>query len=342
MKISVVIPVYNGEAYLRSCLESVTGSRRSDIEIIVVDDGSTDGSGKIIEEFEARDHRLRIIFQENTGVSGARNRGLSAASGEYIYFADCDDILYPDALWQMYDTARETGADLVVGNYRYLYDYSGELKNASIWLEKRVFTGEERISCTHFSCILPNKLWKREIMKRYGLEFYPLKMGEDLSFFLRYLAVSDRVATVPDCVYDYRLHEGSASYSYSLSDLDYIQAFELVEQFYRELGGMEEFIRELKYDRMFYYIRIFKRLPRFHEKQLRKQLAEAYVQAEERLDCSDVRERKDIMKLVRQFKWKKRFRRLYESDLYAFFFQTARDLKHRWIRSVSGGRSDFR
>lgn len=96
--VSVVVPVYNAEPYLRECLDSLFGQTLKEIEIIAVDDGSTDGSGKILDEFAARDRRLKVIHQENAGVSAARNRGIKAARGRYLTFVDADDRIDRQAL----------------------------------------------------------------------------------------------------------------------------------------------------------------------------------------------------------------------------------------------------
>lgn len=329
MKISVIIPVYNGEAYLRVCLDSILKSPYQEMEVIVVDDGSEDSSWEIIEEYRAHDPRIISVTGKNAGVSAARNRGLDMAEGEYIFFADCDDIIYEKSVRKLYRTACETGADLVIGNYRYLHDYSGELERPSQWIGNRTLIGDARLGCVHLSCILSNKLWKREILEKHHLRFEPLRMGEDLNFFLKYLALSNKVVTVKECIYDYRLHEGSASYSYSLKDLDFLKALDGVEMFYKQMGGMEAFIRELKYDRIFFYLSVAKRLPRFADRSVRKKLMGEYIRAEEQMDYTDVKDRKDIMDLVRAFRFRKRFRRIFESNGYAYAYQTGRQWKHK-------------
>ena len=114
--ISVIIPVYNGERYLGRCLDSVLGSACRDFEVIVVDDGSTDGSRQLALAYTKRDERVKVIFQaENQGVSAARNRGIEASSGEWIVFVDADDQISPDFLGLI----AEEDADLL------LFDFAG-------------------------------------------------------------------------------------------------------------------------------------------------------------------------------------------------------------------------
>lgn len=114
--ISIVIPVYNVEGELNRCLDSVLGQTYGNLEVILVDDGSTDGSGRLCDEAVARDGRVRVIHKENGGLSSARNAGLRAATGDWLLYVDSDDAIMPDACEALLDVARESGADLVMGD----------------------------------------------------------------------------------------------------------------------------------------------------------------------------------------------------------------------------------
>ena len=116
-KISVIVPVYNAEQWLREALESLQAQTYADFEAIMVDDGSTDGSGAICRAFHEADPRFRLISQPNAGLSAARNAGLDSAKGDWISFLDADDALPPDALAVMMDHALKSGAGIVTGNY---------------------------------------------------------------------------------------------------------------------------------------------------------------------------------------------------------------------------------
>lgn len=113
-KISCIVPVYNVEKYLRRCLDSIRAQTFTDFECICVDDGSPDGSGKILDEYAEKDSRFVVIHKDNGGVSSARNAGLDAARGEYVCFVDSDDWMETDYMKKMYEAATEIGADLVV------------------------------------------------------------------------------------------------------------------------------------------------------------------------------------------------------------------------------------
>ena len=116
-KITVIMPVYNVENYLAEAIESVINQTYKNLEIILIDDGSTDKSGNICDEYEKIDSRIKVIHQENKGLSGARNAGIEVATGNYIMFIDSDDIFPKDACEKMLNYIEEKDADYVVGNY---------------------------------------------------------------------------------------------------------------------------------------------------------------------------------------------------------------------------------
>lgn len=143
--ISVIIPVFNGESYLRSCLESVLSQTLADFEAIVVDDGSTDGSSRICDEFSARDDRIRVIHQFNQGVSAARNAGLELATGQYIFFIDGDDTIVPETLESLYDAASDGDYDIAASGYS-LVKETGEAENHVVVSgSSSVFSGDSII-----------------------------------------------------------------------------------------------------------------------------------------------------------------------------------------------------
>ena len=113
-KISVIVPVYKVEPYIRKCVDSILGQTFSDIQVILVDDGSPDQCGKICDEYAKQDSRVHVIHQENKGVSAARNAGISLAKGEYIMLVDSDDFITENMLEKMHDCIAESGSDIVI------------------------------------------------------------------------------------------------------------------------------------------------------------------------------------------------------------------------------------
>ena len=130
VKVSVIIPVYNVEPYLKQCMDSVVGQTLKDIEIICVDDGSTDGSLDILREYAAEDNRIQIIEQKNAGAGAARNNGMRHATGKYLSFLDSDDFFEPRMLEKAYDLAEKDQADFVA----YKSDHGTNSSSKNLWI----------------------------------------------------------------------------------------------------------------------------------------------------------------------------------------------------------------
>ena len=140
-QVSVVIPVYNIEAHLRQCLDSVAGQTLSDLEVVCVDDGSTDASPAILEEYAQKDPRFQVIRQANAGPGAARNRGMERSSGRYLIFLDSDDWFEPDFLERMTARAEETGADVTICRADEFDTHSGQVYDGSWMLKTQLLPG---------------------------------------------------------------------------------------------------------------------------------------------------------------------------------------------------------
>ena len=148
-EISVIIPVFNTEQYLDRCLDSILGQDLEDLEVICVDDVSTDGSAALIQRRARKDSRLRYIRQEvNAGPGQARNRGIDAATGRYVYFLDSDDWIEPDLLSRMLRMADETGRDVII-NSSFVKEYDGIDKKEYGTRFVLFLTGPLKVCCTH-------------------------------------------------------------------------------------------------------------------------------------------------------------------------------------------------
>lgn len=167
-KISVIIPVYNVELYLNKCLQSITGSTYSNLEIILINDGSPDNCDKLCKEWELKDNRIIYIKKENGGVSSARNLGLDKATGNYIAFVDADDYISPFMYERLYTLMIDNEADLVIcGRTRILEDKIVNYKDTGI----QIFSGKnvnmQNLSCQFDLNISMNKLYKKLYSKIY-------------------------------------------------------------------------------------------------------------------------------------------------------------------------------
>ena len=198
--ISIIVPVYNVEKYLRECLDSISQLKAVTWEAILVDDGSTDTSGQICDEYATQDSRFRVIHQKNAGVSAARNAGLDAAKGKWIWFVDSDDSINPD--FEISNPEVLDDADYVLFDMRKFHD-GEELKS----LEHQKGT----VKCTDLS--------KNDFLCKYQCNHHHQRLafslgtrvGEDLEFQYKYLTRCQRPARLDAVLYNYRLREGSAT-----------------------------------------------------------------------------------------------------------------------------------
>ncbi|MBR2625444.1 MAG: glycosyltransferase [Lentisphaeria bacterium] len=208
LKISVIVPVYNVERYLRRCLDSLIGQSLRDIEIICIDDGSPDDCGKILDEYAANDSRIKVIHQANGGLSAARNSGLKIAAGKYISFVDSDDLVDQHFLEKLYDAAEKHQADIAAASIirkrryskKYRIHYTGETC---------VETLPEKIAACNLPqcCYVWNKLYHRELV--IDALFTPGVYFEDVLWLPEILKKSGRLVTVPGVNYYYWVNPDS-------------------------------------------------------------------------------------------------------------------------------------
>lgn len=216
-KISVIIPVYNVEKYLRECLDSVVNQTLKDIEIICVNDGSTDNSLEILKEYEKQDSRIKIIDKKNEGAGAARNLGLKSATGDYVIFFDSDDYMDITALEKLYQNITDTNADISICKSYEFYDGDEEkqvteyaIKN-NLLDNKTVFSPQEVSKYIFQFCVgWPwDKLYRREFVQKNGLTFQNLHHSNDTRFVLLSLACADKISITEDCLVNHRRHKSS-------------------------------------------------------------------------------------------------------------------------------------
>lgn len=213
-KISIVIPVYNVEAFLPRCLDSVVAQTLREIEIICVDDGSPDRSIEVLNRYAAQDGRIRVISQENRGLGGARNRGVGAARGEYLLFVDSDDWIDPDYCRALYEAARESGADVACAS---ILKTRPSRSKWTIRYTERLVAGtlDDRFRIAHCppDFYVMNKLMRRATIERLGLRFRERVCYEDVEYMMRLLGECDKLVTVPGVTYHYIFNAGSITKS---------------------------------------------------------------------------------------------------------------------------------
>ena len=219
--ISVIVPVYNVEPYLRKCLDSILGQTYRDLEVLVIDDGSTDGSGKICDEYK-KDERVRVFHTENRGLSATRNLGLDKATGEWIGFVDSDDWIEPDMYEVLFRKAEETGADVVECGS--LFEYPTKTtKHPAV--QSLISETESVLSLLKgkVSTLVWNKLYRRKLFD--NTRFPDGRSFEDIATTHKIIQ-NAKVVGVPNYLYHWLQRESGISQSHDLKNLiDYWLAY---------------------------------------------------------------------------------------------------------------------
>lgn len=247
--VSVIVPVYNAQASIRRCVESVLNQGYTNFELLLVNDGSTDISGDICEEYARKDGRIRVIHKENTGVSDSRNRGLKEARGQFIQFLDSDDWITPDATTLMVRSALESGCDMVITDfYRVIGDrvsHKGDIEqDGPMTLE--LFAGFMMENPADFYYgVLWNKLFRRDIIETYQLSMdKAISWCEDFMFNLEYLRHTQTIYALRVPVYYYVKTKGSlVSQGISLTKTIKMKrmVFEYYHDFYKSVLTEEDY-----------------------------------------------------------------------------------------------------
>ena len=213
-KVSIIVPVYNGEQRVKRCAESILSQDYPELELILVDDGSRDKSWALMQQIADNDGRVKAVHKDNGGVSSARNRGLAEASGTYIQFADVDDWLPMDASKLMVREMETSGAQLVVGDFYRVVEGNasrkGSIEKAGL-LSRRAYADQMMLGPADlYYGVLWNKLYRRDIIERHGIRMdESISYSEDMIFNLEYLLHVLTIAVLKAPVYYYQYTKGS-------------------------------------------------------------------------------------------------------------------------------------
>lgn len=229
--VSVVVPVYNVEAYLDKCIKSIVQQSYQNLEILLIDDGSSDRSREICDNWEMADARIRVFHKINAGLSAARNTGLDYARGEYLCFVDSDDFIEREMIKNLYEAAARTGACIVACNFVYEYEEDTEIirKQEQVYQihSEEVVSRQKLLHMMNnglytFGEIVCNKLWKKELFESIR---YPIgKIHEDEYIFHQLIYKSSFIACIPYVGYHYLQHKNSIMHSHK----NYQDAFEAI------------------------------------------------------------------------------------------------------------------
>lgn len=277
--ISVIVPVYNGENYIRCCIESIINQSYRDIELILVNDGSTDDSGQICSEYGLSDSRIRVINTQNNGPAAARNIGIENSRGGFIFFIDSDDLLEINALDLLVQSYHQTRADVIVGDFK-IENHNCGLSSEEVFFfpGNKLLVKQDIVQYTRMYLKKPTgysifiytwaKLFRSSIIKDNSIYFDTnLRIFEDIAFVFKYLKFSNSAYYVKKHIYKYFIDNnfGSAGMKIYENPLGYKLALKIIGEFLKDNGLDEAIIeRELGHARISFTIRTMVRFFMFN------------------------------------------------------------------------------
>lgn len=253
IKVSIIVPVYNTEKYLRQCLESILAQTLREIEVICVDDGSTDGSPGILKEFEEKDSRVRIFLEEKTSIGTARNYGLSRAAGEFIGFVDSDDFIDPHMYERLYQSACSQRAQVAVTNIALYYT---DTQETCLYREARLYERLEQqnvFSARQAPAILQSigiwdKLYRHDFLTQHDLKYPEFTVFEDHLFSFQTLVLAERITLVNQPLYFYRKQLPASITGREIKNdtfkMDFLNISFQIRRFLQDTGTYEFFANE--------------------------------------------------------------------------------------------------
>lgn len=238
-KVSIIVPVYNVELYIDKCLESLINQSMKDIEIILIDDGSTDNSGKICDSYAIKDKKVKVIHKNNRGLSNSRNCGLDIAKGEYISFVDSDDFIHPQMIEILYKTIISNNGDIVICDFQRIYENNNiKFKQYKTEQNIKIYNNIEALNELYSKNVVKfviawNKLYKRELF--INLRYREKKFHEDEFIIHELLYRSNKVIDIPLQLYFYLQRQDSImGAKFSVKRLDGLDAYRERIHFFQE------------------------------------------------------------------------------------------------------------
>ena len=254
-KVSIVVPVYNTEKYLKQCVDSITAQTLREVEIILVDDGSKEECAKLCDELARTDARIKVVHKANGGLGLARNSGIEAACGEYVGFVDSDDYIQPEMYESLYKAATEHDADLAVSGICFVggntFSQCGDYEEKHYFKEDTVFEGEgiktlllgvvgalpSEPEDSRYGVSVCKNIFRRRLLDGENVRFVSERkiISEDTLFMVDYIKCAKRAVGIPGAFYCYRRNEGSLSKSYRSDRFEKVLIF---------LAELEEHIKD--------------------------------------------------------------------------------------------------
>ena len=253
-QISIIIPIYNAEDYLNECLDSVVNQTLSDIEIICINDGSSDNSLSIVEEFATKDSRIKIISQKNNGQGSARNKGLNIANGKYIYFMDADDKIELNTLNDCYEIMEKDNLDFVMfqlinyddENDVFYQENDYDMPKINKLVENNIFSYNDLNHLIFQVAVSPvNKLYNKKFLENINVKFPEDVIFEDNIFFWNVFLNAEKIKFIPQHYYIRRRHSLSTTGNAGIRFVDTLEVHNRIFEIFKKFNLFEEFKRNL-------------------------------------------------------------------------------------------------
>jgi glycosyltransferase involved in cell wall biosynthesis len=254
--VSVIVPVYNAEPWLDECVRSVIDQTEADWELILVDDGATDRSPQMCDDYAAKDARIRTVHKANGGLSDARNAGIDTATGDFILFLDADDRLHHEAVKMLLTMQRQTGAEICIGDaiYTAYYEFKPLDINSFETYDSLTITENTLYQVDNLINSACGKLYRRELFD--DTRFTVGTWYEDLDFFYRIFMKATKIARTRQCLYHYRANPASFINNWSAGRTDALRVTDRLVEYMKEHGT--ESLQRAASDRRFSaYFNIF-------------------------------------------------------------------------------------
>ncbi len=266
-KVSIIVPVYNVEPYLARCLDTLINQTIKDIEIIAVNDGSKDNSGKILETYQEKyPEKIKVLNKTNGGLSSARNFGIPYATGEYIAFIDSDDYVEKDMYEKMYKEAQKGDYDMVECDFIWEYPNKRRIDTGAIYHSKKEAIEIARV-------VAWNKLYKKDIVMNSGILFPEGLRYEDVEFFYKILPKLNKIGFVKEPFIHYIQRSNSISNTQNERTKEIFDVLDHVLEFYKNQGLWNEYKEVLEYTYARYLLcSSLKRMAKIGDKNTRKKL----------------------------------------------------------------------
>lgn len=245
-KITIIVPVYNVEDYLASCLDSLINQTYKDIEIVCVNDGSTDGSGEILKNYAKKDRRIKVINKKNGGLSSARNAALEKCNTEYVMFCDSDDSFNEKMCEKMIGVIEKDGSDLAVCEKNIIYYVHEGMRESDERYYSLKYSGKKNIDdevTLNTNVSVLNKIFRMEIIKENKIKFPNGLNNEDFYFYNAYMSVAETISFVHEPLYNYARRENSImsnNFETNTYSIDHLKIAEKLFGFYKKNGFLDK------------------------------------------------------------------------------------------------------